>query len=291
MGKERPRVSIGVPVYNGADYLAETLDSLLSQTFSDFELIISDNASTDSTESICRAYAVKDSRIRYFRNRANLGAAANYNRVFELSSGEYFKWAAHDDLCAPELLERCVKVLDRDPSVVLCYSRTKAIDEQGDVVKVYPPKPEAGSTKPQQRFYEFVVVPHPCVAAFGLIRASALSKTRLIGNYPASDRPLLGELSLLGRFYEIPEFLFLYRNHPGQSWRAHPTHRDQQVWYDPARKKKLTFPHWRLFQEHLRSVSRAPLSGAERAVCYLYMGWWFRKHWRQLASNLVLRGP
>ena len=112
MLNNKPRVSIGMPVFNGENYLAEALDSLLTQTFSDFELIISDNASTDKTEEICRAYAVRDQRIRYFRNQENLGASRNYNRVFELSSGEYFKWAAHDDLCAPEFLGRCVDVLD-----------------------------------------------------------------------------------------------------------------------------------------------------------------------------------
>ena len=291
MLNNKPRVSIGMPVFNGENYLAEALDSLLTQTFSDFELIISDNASTDKTGEICRAYAARDQRIRYSRNEANLGAAKNYNRVFELSSGEYFKWVAHDDLCAPEFLERCVQVLDRDASVVLCYSRTKAIDEHGKVVESYPAKPNADSPRPHERFYEFVCVPHPCVAVFGLMRASVLAKTRLIGNYTGSDRPLLGELSLLGQFHEIPEYLFFYRNHPQQSWRAHSTWHSQQAWYDPARAKKWTFPHWRLLREHLRSIGRAPLSWYERTWCYLYMGWWVRKHWRYLAKNLILQEP
>src|SRR5207244_10480282 len=107
-----PRVSIGVPVYNGERYIAETLDSLLAQTFEDFELIISDNASHDRTEGICRAYAAKDSRIRYVRNSTNLGAARNYRLAVELSSGEYFRWANCDDLFAPTSLSRCVEVLD-----------------------------------------------------------------------------------------------------------------------------------------------------------------------------------
>src|SRR5438132_13873019 len=94
----RSQVSIGMPVYNGERYLSGALDSLLSQTLADFDLIISDNASTDATESICRSYAAHDSRIRYFRNENNLGAAANFNRAFELCGGEFFRWAAHDDL-------------------------------------------------------------------------------------------------------------------------------------------------------------------------------------------------
>ena len=114
-----PRVTIGLPVYNGQNYLVETLESLLAQTYTDFELVISDNASTDRTEAICRQYAAGDARIRYYRNDENIGASANYNRAFELGRGEYFKWAAHDDLLAPTYLERCVEVLDANPDVVL----------------------------------------------------------------------------------------------------------------------------------------------------------------------------
>ncbi len=123
-----PRVSVGLPVYNGENFIKDALDSILAQTFEDFELIISDNASTDGTQQICRQYTSKDQRIRYIRNDGNIGASKNFNQVFELSSGEYFKWIAHDDLCAPEFLERCVEVLDQDPSIVLCFARPKAID-------------------------------------------------------------------------------------------------------------------------------------------------------------------
>ncbi len=131
MRNSLPYVSIGLPVYDGERFLAETLDSLLAQTFEDLELIISDNASTDRTQEICKDYLAKDRRIRYYRNDQNLGAARNYNRVFELSTGKYFKWAAHDDLCASALTERCVEVLDSEPSAVMCYARTIIIDEHG----------------------------------------------------------------------------------------------------------------------------------------------------------------
>src|SRR5262245_57216615 len=95
---EVPRVSIGLPVYNGAKYLAEAIDSLLEQTFSDFELIISDNGSTDATPAICEEYAAKDGRIRFLRQEINRGLAWNWNCVLEESRGAYFKWAACDDL-------------------------------------------------------------------------------------------------------------------------------------------------------------------------------------------------
>src|SRR6185369_4346332 len=107
-----PSVSIGLPVYNGVNYLRQALDSLLAQTFGDWELILSDNGSTDATESICREFAARDGRIRYLREPVNRGATWNFNRVFELSRAPLFRWAAHDDVCSPELLERCVAALE-----------------------------------------------------------------------------------------------------------------------------------------------------------------------------------
>lgn len=284
-----PRVTIGLPVYNGQNYLAETMDSLLAQTFREFELVISDNASTDQTEAICRDYAARDPRVHYHRNEVNVGASANYNRTFELGRGEYFKWAAHDDLLAPTYLERCVAALDSDPDVVLAYTQAKAIDDKGQIVKVYPGKHHFNAPSPRERFYEFVLDPHPVVAVFGLMRREALARTRLIGQYAGSDRPLLSELSLLGKFYEVPEHLFFYRFHEEQSWGGNKSAQAQQAWYDPRRAGKVTFPQWRLLREHVRSIERSPVGLKDRASCYLYMGYWMLKNRRRLGRNLLLR--
>ena len=132
-----PRVSIGMPVYNGENFLAEALDSMLAQTFVDFELIISDNASTDRTKAICRDYAARDRRIRYHRVDDNQGATWNFNHTFELARGEYFKWAAHDDLCDPTFVARCVEVLDSDPTVICCHTQTRHIDIHGNILWDY----------------------------------------------------------------------------------------------------------------------------------------------------------
>jgi hypothetical protein len=94
---------------------------------------------------------------------------------------------------------------------------------------------------------------------------------------------------LLGRFYEVPEPLFFYRHHESQSWGGNKSAQAQQAWYDPRRAGKITFPHWRLLLEHFRSISRSPVGLVDRASCYLYMGWWIRKNWRLLSSNLLLR--
>jgi len=128
VSESHPLVSIGIPIFNAEEFLADALESLLGQTLGDFELLISDNASTDGTEEIGRAFAARDPRIQYVRNTQNLGASPNFNRVLEMARGKYFKCAAHDDLCEPTYLEKCVSVLEGDKEAVHCFTGTKLID-------------------------------------------------------------------------------------------------------------------------------------------------------------------
>jgi glycosyltransferase involved in cell wall biosynthesis len=264
-----PRVSIGVPVYNGERYVAETLDSLLSQTYADFELIICDNASTDRTEQICRAYADRDSRIRYVRNPRNVGAVGNYKRAFELSSGEYFRWANADDLFGAQGLARCVEVLDRQPSAVLVYPRTKFIDEQGRVISEYEDNLHIQCSKASERFVQVVERLGYVNVIYGLIRADALRKTRLLRGFPQGDVALVVELSLYGMFSEIPEFLFFRRFHPGALSSRQGDVAATQEFFDPSTKGRIVLTQWRLLGSHVGSVMRAPLGLAETAR----LGW------------------
>ena len=226
-----PRVSIALPVYNGEKYLEKALDSILSQTFSDFELIISDNASTDRTQEICQTYVAKDQRIRYSRNQENLGAAKNYNRVVEVCSGKYFKWIAHDDVYAPEYLERCVEILDHKPDIILCYPRTVFIDEDDQVIDYYIDGFDLRSPKPHKRFRDALNASSWCNPVLGLIRIDYLRRTVLIGNYPSSDKVLLAELALLGQYYEIPEHLFFRRLHSQNSVKINTTDNSLSAWF------------------------------------------------------------
>ena len=285
MATPGPRVSIGVPVYNGENYLTETLDSILAQTFTDFELIISDNASTDRTEAICRKYAAQDHRIRYLRSASNLGAARNYNRVFELARGEYFKWNGHDDPLAPLFLQRCVEVLDQDPGVVLCFARNRAIDERGQdydvgalTARTFVPKPQLGSPEAHVRFYHTVVADHPQGAIFGLIRRSVLAQTALIGSYRMSDLTLLGELALRGRFHQVSETLQGRRFHAQQGRSAYKSAHLREMWFDPNRSQTRNHPYLRLFREHLNAVRRAAPDARTRSICYGYMSLWVVKY-------------
>jgi glycosyltransferase involved in cell wall biosynthesis len=260
-----PRVSIGVPVYNGERYIAETLDSLLAQTFGDFELIICDNASIDRTEQICRAYAGRDARIRYVRNPSNLGAAGNYKRAFNLSSGEYFRWANADDLFAAEGLARCVEVLDRQPSVVLAYPRTKLIDEQGHVISEYADDLHIQSSRASERFTQVLERLGYVNVIYGLMRADALRRTGLLRGFPQGDIPLVAELALYGTFYEIPEVLFFRRFHPEALSSRQGDVAATQEFYDPSTKGRIVMTQWRLLGSHARSVMRAPLGLVEKA--------------------------
>jgi glycosyltransferase involved in cell wall biosynthesis len=222
-------VSVGVPVRNGARFLAETLDSLLAQSYADFELLISDNASTDETPEIGRAYAARDPRVRYLRSDVDLGLAGNYNRLFHEARGKYFKWAAADDLHEPDYLKCCVEVLDRDPSVVLAYGKSRFIDENGKPVEETDPGFDLQDESAHERLRYVIRSKRWVNAIFGLVRAEALGRTPLLPKYPSGDYIILGELALLGKFVEVPEVLFLRRLHPGASsqnlndanWLAH----------------------------------------------------------------------
>lgn len=288
-----PRVSIGMPVYNGANFIRQAVDSILAQTYADFELIVSDNASTDETQAICQAYAARDPRVRYYRNEKNMGASWNYNRVTALSRGAYIKHAAHDDVLAPTYLERCVEVMDREPSVVLCYPRSIHIDEHGNRVELPKVSLHLMSDRPHERFKVFQ---HNCSEVtgadpvFGLYRASALRKTPVVANYIGSDIILMAELSLLGKFYEVPEELFYLRCHPNTSVRANPGRDDRAAWFDPANRGRLRnqLVHFEWFRRTMAAIGRVEMSPYERFLCYRQMPRWLWRRRDGLTSDLVL---
>ena len=132
MNRTQPRVSVCIPVYNGQDYIAEAIESVLTQTFHNYELIVCDNCSTDDTEKIVRGF--DDARIRYCRNETNLGLVGNANRCLELSEGEYICILHHDDAMLPENLKLKVKILDENPSVGFVHSNIYWVDEGGNVL-------------------------------------------------------------------------------------------------------------------------------------------------------------
>ena len=217
MQVHEPRVSVGMPVYNAERYLCDAIDSVLAQTYADFELIISDNGSTDGTEDICRSYEARDKRVRYISSATNRGISWNFNRVVHLAAGEYFRWQCYDDMCRPQLLERCVEVLDCRPDVVLAFGQTLLRDE-GGADTPYDEGLSLTSPSPYIRFKQFLWhyrYGALCNVLYGLMRTSVLRQTRLIARFVDSDVVLIGDLALRGAFHEIPEPLFVRRIHAG----------------------------------------------------------------------------
>ncbi len=280
-----PKVSIGLAVYNGEDYLDEAIQSILNQTFTDFELIISDNASTDSTPEICKKYLAVDKRIRYSCNPTNIGGANNENLTFQLSRGQYFRWAAHDDVLAPELLEKCVAVLDRCPEVVLCLTGITAIDEHGTRTAQYS-RNNGKDTCPYRRFKTISGAKDFLEETYGLMRSDILKKTRLQLNFTASDRNLMCEIGLYGPFYLIDEPLFYKRFHAKNTY---VNWRTRMEWFDKAYHGKIVFPFWMQFFDYFVTVRRVKLRFIDALRCYLYLlGPWFFAHFRNLFVDLIV---
>ena len=303
MSNKFPKVTVGIPVYNGAKYIAETIESILIQTFQDFELIISDNASTDATEEICRSYASKDTRIRYYRNDQNIGLSRNFNRIFQLATGTYVKLTSADDLCAPEFLERCVSFLDQHPSAVLCYTKIQIIDGEGNVMwngDAGVNELKADSSIPAKRFYELIRHNnhhHQGIEIYSLIRKSALYQTPLFGYYAHADRVFSARLGFLGTFHQFDEPLMLYRNHSNQAsvvtkrrWfnLSEPTPHPS-VW-DPEKKGHITFPEWRLNYEYLSAINEASIAFSDRLGCYFYLlkRLFLHKNWGRLMRDIII---
>lgn len=283
---KEPRVSIGLPVYNGERYLRNNLDSLLAQTFTDFEVVISDNASTDRTPEICRDYVAQDPRVCYFSNEENRGISWNHNNVFSLSQGEYFLWIGHDDLLAPQYLERCVAILDTHPSVVLCYSRSQRIDEHG---QCFADKHHDLATESENRlvrFRDLVCVPHSSLAMFGVMRTEVLRKTILYEYHISADRVLLAQLGLFGCFHQIPEPLFFRRTHSGQS--TNSRRHIQALQFDPKRAGSIVLPRWEMYSAYLSCLRKTPLSRYERLRCTVLVLKAIQPWWRELRDDVLV---
>ena len=266
-----PTVSIGLPVRNGAQHVAAAIESILAQTFTDFELIISDNASTDATPSICAGYAARDPRVTYHRHERDLGASHNFNFVFHQSAGEYFKWAAHDDLIRPTFLERCLAALEAAPDAVLCQSLVQVVDERAAGGELYDHTAFGTDRSRQSDRLAARLRARRCMDIFGLVRRDALRGTPLIADHVGADRTLLIELALRGRFVGVPEVLFLNRDHSGRFTRRFLSLRAQAEWYAPDGAKRRVLRTWTLYATCLRLVRAYVADPIERRRCFLHM--------------------
>lgn len=273
-----PVVSIGLPVYNGANFLAEAIESILDQTFTDFELIIADNGSTDATPEICRLYASQDPRIRYVRHPKNMGAAKNYNYLVYAASGKYFKWAAHDDLVGKEFLEECLAYFKRcGEGAALVYPNYAVIDENRNHIEQPAASLQCVSEKPAKRLKEAHAALGLVTAVFGVYRRDALLRTGLVGSHISSDFDLLIETALVGKIVKLDgDVLFFRRLHDRISTRANSTRAELLNWFDPEAEDNthlFSSRDWRFLQSIFRVKGLNPsqrigatLALAERTV-------------------------
>lgn len=281
-----PRVSIGLIVYNGENYIAEAIDSLLAQTFAYFELIISDNCSTDKTESICRDYASRDSRIRYYRADKNHGATWNHNHVIDLARGEFFKLAAHDDLCEPHFIEACVAALDADPQAILAFTDAKYL--RGDFrasMRIHRHTLRTDSSRPSVRFDDMIDAELQGFQVFGCIRTSILRDIKPFGPWKGADRLVMAELSLRGRFVRIEKYLFIYRLHSEQSISMVNQPANYIAWWRSGDVQKRVFPQWRFLRELIAMVLRASIPLSEKWHCMGHVAHWLWHHRIELAQE------
>lgn len=270
-------VSVGLPVFNGEKLVNQAIDSILSQTYGDFELIISDNASSDATEDICREYASSDPRVKYFRNDTNIGAAANFRRVVELASSKYFKWLGVDDYVADSYLEKTRKVLEERSDVVLCCSKVDIVDENSEIIRHYDDPQAVISDSPKDRFTQYINQDSWINAVYGLMRRESLVGTSVMGSFTGSDVVVMAEMTLHGKFFEIPETLFYRRYHP-DAYSFDCDDDKQQDFYNPGNKQRsLVLYRCRHLLEHWRSIRRAPIDSSDKRALMWYLlrsvGW------------------
>jgi glycosyltransferase involved in cell wall biosynthesis len=279
--RQQPLVTIGLPVYNSERFVEQSLNSLLGQTYPDFVLIISDNASTDSTPLICKRYAEADARIKYLRNPANIGNPRNFNRIAELTETPFLKWATADDYWDKEFLARAMEIMQRDPSLALCHPQAFLVDAEGANAQPYDDVLDLRQDDPAERFVALLERIKLAHQHLGVIRMSHLRRTHLLGTHVGSDINLLAELALYGKFFQMPERLFYRRFHKDSgSWKRGDTEHERRRYHASSTKRAPL----RVWPQHLAffgAVRRSPLPAASKWRLYRYLA--RRMYWNHRA--------
>jgi glycosyltransferase involved in cell wall biosynthesis len=266
---DSPLVTVGLPVYNSERYVETSLKSLLNQTYSDFVLIISDNASTDRTGEICQAYAAADPRIQYSRNTVNVGNPGNFNRIANMTTTKYLKWSTADDYWEPTFLERGIEVMERDASIALCYPQATLVDADGLNPTPYDDVLHLMDDDPAERFLAVIDRIKLAHQHLGVIRMSALRRTHLLGAHVGSDINLLSELAIYGKYYELPERLFNRRFHKDSgSWKRGDKEHEARRYHAAKRNPRALMRMWRTHVGHLKSVHASPLPLSDKVRLY-----------------------
>jgi glycosyltransferase involved in cell wall biosynthesis len=289
----KPMISFGLPVYNGANFIANAVDSVRSQTVQDWELVIVDNRSTDGSVAICQELAAQDSRIRVYQNDRNVGCAPNFNRAFQLSHGHYFSWIAHDDLIGPQFAARCLAELESDTRNVLVFPRITYINAAGQPIRRQqsPDLSVRGETA-ASRVRTLMELEKQGTdifwCAYGLARRATFESTQLQGPYNGSDQTFILELALRGNIKQLPLDLFFRREHEGAS-----TFREGWTTIDRARfssaddTRRIVFPYCRMLKEHASAIQRTDIPLSEKLHCHVSTAKRFMHQWKYFAHEFI----
>jgi glycosyltransferase involved in cell wall biosynthesis len=266
-------VSIGLPVRNGETTVATAIRSVLSQDHSRLELVISDNASDDGTEEVCRAFAALDSRVRYYRQPQNIGLINNFVQVLDLAQGTYFRWMGDDDWLATNYVSRCLETIENDQALILVTTQQAYIDSDGVVQTLRYDGEGLRSDRPLERITELLRVLNESYLLldplYGLMRRARVAEVPRV-NMLYEDEVYAIRLALSGAFAYIPEVLSRRGAKPFSS--------------RPELARKIGVPPWHagaatlLFcRELLRAIAEADMSAGDRrrakaAVARLYVG-------------------
>ena len=265
---EKPLVSLGVFLRNEHQFIRESLASLQAQDYSNLEIVISDNCSTDGTDEICRQMCDSDPRVSFERQEQNIGAAANSIYVLERASGKYFMWASGHDLWSPDLISTAVAALEERPDAALAYASSSWIDADGQPLDKESGWYDTRGMNPMVRlFMAFWGNLHPVL---GLIRTEYLKDIPKLHACSGSDQIILAELALRGDFLHVADASWTRRETRGKE-----VHKDKIKRYTSA-EFGLTdswldrrVPLWRLPLELVRAVFRSQLSAVDKLAVFI----------------------
>ncbi len=285
--KER-KVIVGLPIYNAQKFIAAAIEAHLAQTFGDFQLVISDNASSDATPDICASYASKDDRVTVLRAPENRGLLWNHRRVMEAiqSPKQYFRWAGGDDIPEPDLFQTMVNILDTRPDVEAVVPKTKNIDDQGNIIRTLENSLDLQSEDVYERARKVLLANYQHVIAYGLLRASTILSLRTGPNYIGWDPVFIWELALRGKMVQTEDAALRRRFHKGSISRV-KTSKELRKWVEPNHKAGVSFPHWKWAYEHFRAYLASPLTMRDRLKVGAFLGRATLWHRAELARDIT----
>lgn len=286
MSPSSPLVTVGLPVYNGERFIARTIQSLRAQSFGDFELLVSDNASTDGTVRVVRELAERDPRIRLFEQPCNRGVARNWNFLAHKASGRYLKWTSASDLYAPTFLATCIDALEQASDASLAFTWTTYIDDEDREIGRSERDFALTDEDSVSRFIQICVRLSINNALQGVFRTDVVKRTRLVRNYPAGDLVFMAEAALRGKFVLVPQRLTLRRASP-EHWTANrePAATERMFW--PSGSPRLRVVNIRRHLDYAAAALGAPLHLRDRMRALLFT----LKHayWSRAALGADLR--